>query len=364
VLFHSGVAPDLLDAIDKWLGRLPGRLNLIAVAGGTLFATLTGVSMGSVALLGAVLQPEMEKRGYQKSLTMGAIMGSGSLAVMIPPSTLAVLLGAIGLISVGKILIAIIIPGLLLAVVFVAYIIIRCWLQPDMAPTYEVAQFPLREKLKATVIHILPVGLVIFLVIGIMMLGVATPTEAAASGALGTFLLVAIHKKLSWQMTKKALFGTLNISVMIMLIIAGTGAFGQVLAYTGASAGLARFAVNLPLAPILTVVAMQVVLFVLGMFIAAIPIMMITLPIFIPIVNSLGFDPVWFAVLFLLNMEMAGISPPFGLNLFAMKSVASADTKMEEVFRSALPFIGCDALALVLVLFFPELALWLPGLMY
>ena len=363
VMFHSGMGVNLLDALDKWMGRLPGRLGLLAVGGGTLFSTLTGASMGSVAMLGSTLVPEMEKRGYKKPMSLGPILGSGGLAIMIPPSSLAVLLGAIGEISVGRILIAIIIPGLLMAALYAIYIIGRCWLQPSIAPSYEVPPALLLEKVIASVRYVLPLGFVIFLVVGVIFLGIATPTEAAATGTLGTFILAAAFGRLNWEVVKKSIGGAFEITVMIFMIITGATAFSQILAYTGASEGLTEFTIGLPLAPILIIIAMQVVLLFMGMFMSVVGIMMITLPIFVSVVTALGFNPVWFAVIYLLNMEMATTSPPFGLSLFVMKGVAPADTTMGDIYRAALPFLYCDTIAMALIIAFPTIALWLPGLM-
>jgi len=362
VMSHSGIAPNMIYALDKWLGRLPGRLGLLAVGAGTLFSTLTGASMASVAMLGKTLVPEMEKRGYSKPMSLGPILGSGGLAIMIPPSSLAVLLGALGEISIGRILMAIILPGLLMAVLYAAYIVVRCQLQPSMAPPYVVPPIPMSEKLASTARHILPVGLVIFLVIGLILLGIATPTEAAATGVIGVFLLAALNRKLNWEVVKKSLLSAAQISIMIFLIIAGAKAFSQILAFSGASRGLIELATGLPLASIFVFLAMLVVLFFLGMFMSVITIMMITIPIFMPVIYALGFDPVWFAAIFLLTMEMAATSPPFGLSLFVMKGVAPPDTTIGDVYKAALPFLYCDLIAIALIIIFPSVALWLPGI--
>lgn len=364
VMFHSGMAPLLIETVDKWLGRLPGRLGLLAVSAGTLFSALTGTSLASTAMLGSVLAPQMERRGYKKSMSLGPILGSGGLAMMIPPSALAVLCGAIGEISIGKLLIAIIFPGLIMAAIYAGYIITRCWLQPSIAPTYEVIPTPLSEKLVATVKYILPLGFIIFLVVGVIFLGIATPSEAAATGSIGTFILAFVYRRLNWEVVKKSVIGTLSVTGMLFLIIGGARAFSQIMAYSGASQGLSELATGLPVAPIIIVIAMQVVLLFLGGFMDVVSIMMITLPIFVPVVISLGFDPVWFAVIFLLNIEMAGTSPPFGLGLFVMKGVAPPDTTMGDIYRAALPFLGCDLIAMALILAFPALTLWLPGLMH
>ena len=363
VMFLSGIAPNMLDALDKWLGRLPGRLGLLAVGGGTIFATLSGASMASVAMLGSTLAPEMEKRGYKKPMSLGPILGSGGLAIMIPPSVLAVLLGAIGRISVGKILIAIIIPGLLMAGLYTTYIVGRCRLQPSIAPAYDVTVPPLSERLLAILKYVLPLGLILFLVIGVMFVGIATPSEAAALGALGCFFLAFLYRRLTWEMVKKSFAGTVRITVMIFIIITAALAFAQILAFSGASRGLIELALGLPLPPILIIVVMMVVLLILGTFMDVVAMMLVTIPLYMPVIHALGFDPVWFAVIMLLNLEMADVSPPFGLGLFVMKGVAPADTTMGDIYRSVLPFLGCDLIAMILIIAFPTLALWLPGLM-
>ncbi len=363
VIFRAGLFPNMMDALDKWLGRIPGRLSLMAVGGGTLFATLSGASMAGTAMLGATLVPEMERRGYKKPMTLGPILGAGGLAIMIPPSGLAVLAGAIGEISVGRILIGIIIPGLLMAILYSTYIIGRSILQPHLAPPYEVPPTPMSEKLIATVKYILPLGFVIFMVIGVMFLGIATPSEAAATGAFSCFILAAAYGKLNWEVVKKAFRGTLLITGMLFLIIAGAKAFGHLLAFSGATTGLIEFAGGLPVDPIVIMIAMQVIVLIMGMFMEVGSIIMITLPLFMPIVYTLGFDPVWFAIIILLNIEMGTTSPPFGISLFVMKGVAPPDTTMGDVYRASLPFLGCDLIAMGLIIVFPALALWLPSLM-
>jgi tripartite ATP-independent transporter DctM subunit len=364
VMFQCGIAPYMIDAVDKWLGRLPGRLGILAVAAGVLFSTLTGTSMASIAMLGESLAPQMEMRGYKKIMSLGPIMGAGGLAIMIPPSNLAVILGVVGEISIGGILIGIIMPGLLLAVIYIAYIVIRCYLQPELAPVYEVPPIPLSEKLESTVKYILPVAFVIFMVVGIVFVGLATPTEAAASGALATIILAAAYKKLNWQTMKKSLKSTVKTSVMVLIILTGAQVFSQILSFSGAATGLAEFAAGLNVPPITILIAMQIALLILGMIMDAASIMLITLPIFMPIVNNLGFDPIWFAVIFMVNMEVAGISPPFGLGLFVMKAVAPKDTTMGDVIWAATPFMIMQIGAMALVMAFPQIALWLPKLMH
>lgn len=362
VMFRSGIAPTLIRVVGKWMGKLPGRLSLLAVASGTLISTLTGTSIASVAMLGSTLVPEMEAQGYKKPMSLGPILGSGGLAMLIPPSALAVLCGAIGEISISKILIGIIIPGLLVSAIMAAYIIVRCTFQPELAPTYDVERVPLSEKLRETAKYVLPQGLIIFAVIGLMFLGIASPSEAAACGAIGTCFLAACYKRLNWDVIKKATNSSLNVTGMILIIIAGAQAFSQILAFTGATTGLAEYATSLPVSPITIVVFMQLIILFLGCLMDVVSIMMITLPIFVPVVRQLGYSDVWFAITYLINIEMAGISPPFGLSLFVMKAVAPEGTSMSDIYWAAVPFILCSLVGMVLIILFPEIALWLPNL--
>ncbi|MCP4151582.1 MAG: TRAP transporter large permease subunit, partial [bacterium] len=238
IMFRSGIATRQMEVLDTWLGRIPGRLSLLAVGGGTMFATLTGSAMAGAAMLGSTLVPEMEKKGYSKSMSLGPILGSGGLAIMIPPSALGVLLAALGEFSVGRFLIAIVIPGFIMAVLYSGYIVIRCQVQPWLAPKYAPERVPFFRKMWLTIIYVFPMAVIVFLVIGLIFLGIATPTESAAAGTLGCFVLVATYGKLNWSVTKKAIEGTLRVTVMMFMILAGSTAFSQILAFTGASTGL------------------------------------------------------------------------------------------------------------------------------
>lgn len=363
VMFRSGLAPKMIDTLDSWLGRVPGRLSLLAVVAGVLFAMLTGATMGSVAMLGSSLVPEMEQRGYKKPMSLGPILGSGGLAMMIPPSAMAVFVGALAEASISKVLVAIIFPGLLMALLYALYIIVRCIIQPSIAPSYDVPVKPISMKLADTAKYILPMGLVVFLVIGVMLLGIATPSEAAATGTLGMFILAAAYKKLNWKMVKDSITETVKITGMIFLITASATTYSQILAASGATRGLIEAVMVLPLQPFMIIVGMMLVLLFLGMFMSPAAIVLITMPLFIPIVRQLGYSPVWFTVLILLNMEIATTSPPFGSSLFVMKGVAPPDTGMGDIIRGALPFIYCDLVALAMIMAFPGIALWLPSVM-
>ncbi len=364
VMFRSGIATDVMDTLDKWFGKVRGRLAFMAVGGGVLFSTLTGNSMGSVALLGSSLVPEMEKRGYKKPMSLGPILGSAGLAIMIPPSALAVVLGVVAELSIGRLLIAIIVPGLLMAVLYAGYILIRCTIEPDVAPTFDIPHTPMTEKLKSTVLNIFPVGIIVFAVVGFIFLGIATPTEAAASGAVATVLLAVVKRRLSFRGFSESMFESSMISVMILLIVAGAIAFSQLLAFTGATYGMMDMVLGLPVSPKLIVLAMVLSIVVLGMFMGPLPIMLITLPIFVPVVIQFGFDPLWFAVLFLIAIETGSTSPPLGAGLFVMRAVAPKGTTMSDIYRAAVPFLICDFLAIGIVFIFPEIVTWPVSLMF
>jgi tripartite ATP-independent transporter DctM subunit len=363
IMFRSGIATQQMEVLDSWLGRIPGRLSLLAVGGGTMFATLTGSAMAGAAMLGSTLVPEMEKKGYSKSMSLGPILGAGGLAIMIPPSALGVLLAALGEFSVGRFLVAIVIPGLIMAVLYAGYIIIRCQLQPHLAPKYTPPSVPFSRKIWLTIIYVFPMAAIVFLVVGLIFLGVATPTESAAAGTLGCFVLAGAYRRLSWPAVKQAMEGTLKVTVMMFMILTGSTAFSQILAFTGASTGLVELASNLPLEPIFVVFAMQIVLLIFGTFMEPLTIMMLTIPIYFPIIEALGYSPLWFGTVMLLNMEMATTSPPFGLVLFVMKGVAPKGTTMGDIYKAALPFLVCDAVAMAAIMAIPALVLWLPGLM-
>ena len=363
VMFHSGVAYRIIDVLDQWLGRIAGRLAVLAIGAGALFATLTGVAMGSVAMLGSTLAPDMEQRGYAKSMSLGPILASGSLAILIPPSALAVIVASLGRFSVGKLLVGIIIPGVMLALVYIAYIVIRCRLQPSLAPPYTVEKTLFRDRIRDTIRYVLPPISVVFLVIGTIFLGVATPTEAAAVGAFLSFIVAASYGRLHWEIVKKALGSAPSISAMVLIILTGSAAFGQLLSFSGVTPAITRLASDTVLDAIVVLILMQLVVIFLGMFIEQTSIVMVTIPIFMPIVQAMGWDPVWFGAIMVLNLEMATISPPFGLSLFVMKGIASPSTTMNDIYRAALPFVGLNLIVMAAMIAFPGIVLWLPGLM-
>jgi tripartite ATP-independent transporter DctM subunit len=362
LFFHTGLANRVFDAIDKLMGGIPGRLSFLTVAGGTAFATLSGSSMASTALLGSLMVPEMSKRGYKRMMSIGPIMGTGGLAMLIPPSALAVLLGTLARIDIGALLIAGILPGLILAGLYTLLILGVVKFDPSAAPHYEVARVSWRVKMRLLATDVAPMGIVVFLVIGLILLGWATPSEAAAFGAVGVALLAAAFRCLTWDALVRSMTGALRVTVMAFMIILGSATFSQILAFSGASAGLIGFATDLDLAPLAALLVMFAILLILGMFMDQLSMMLLTVPIFFPLAQSFGFDLIWFGVIILLALEISFTTPPFGLLLFVMKGVAPPGTRMSDIYVAALPFIGCAMLLVALLIAVPDIALWLPRL--
>jgi tripartite ATP-independent transporter DctM subunit len=362
IFFYTGLGGRMFNAIDRLLGKLPGRLSYVTVLGGTAFSTLSGSSMGSTALLGSLMVPEMTARGYKKHMSIGPILGTGGLAIIIPPSALAVLLATLARIDVGALLIAGIIPGLMLAAMYIATIYIQTRIDPDAAPAYEVETLTFTQKIRLLCGDVLPMLSVMVLIVIGMVGGYITPSEAAAFGALGVLILAVLFRCLTWEAMKKSVVGALRVTLMAYLIVFGSATFSQLLAFSGASSGLIRWATSFDLAPIAMLLVMFGVLLLLGMFMEQISMMLLTVPIFFPLAATLGFDPVWFGLIILLALEISFTTPPFGLLLFVMKGVAPKDTTMREIYLSAFPYMGCAMLLVALLIIFPSLATWLPSL--
>jgi len=362
IFFHTGLGGRMFNAIDKLLGRLPGRLSYVTVMGGTAFSTLSGSSMGSTALLGSLMVPEMTRRGYKSHMSIGPILGTGGLAIIIPPSALAVLLATLAQIDVAALLIAGVVPGLILAGFYIGTIWLQTRMDPQAAPAYDVEPMSLWQRLALLMTEVVPMVGVMVVIIALMIQGFVTPSEAAAFGALGVLVLAFVFRCLTWEAAKKSVIGALRVTLMAYLIVFGSATFSQLLAFSGASRGLVNWAISFELAPLAMLMVMFAVLLLLGMFMEQISIMLLTVPIFFPLAQTLGFDPIWFGLIMLLSLEISFTTPPFGLLLFVMKGVAPAGTTMREIYTSAFPFIFCSLVLVALLIAFPNLALWLPGL--
>jgi tripartite ATP-independent transporter DctM subunit len=295
-------------------------------------------------------------------MSIGPILGVGGLAMLIPPSALAVLLGTLARIDVGQLLIAGVVPGLILAGLYALLILALVKAAPHLAPAYEVAPAPMLTKLRLLLTDILPMGVVVFLVVGLILLGWATPSEAAAFGAVGVLLLAAAFRCLTWPALVRSIEGALKVTVMAFLIVLGSATFSQILAFSGASAGMLAWATGFDLSPLAMLLVMFGVLLLLGMFMDQLSMMLITVPIFFPLAQSYGFDLIWFGVIVLLALEISFTTPPFGLLLFVMRGVAPPGTTMVDICKSAIPFMACAFLLVALLIWEPRLALFLGAL--
>lgn len=369
IMFHSGVAGRAIDAIDKLIAKVPGRLSLVAVIGGTTFSSLSGSTIANTAMLGSTLLPEMYKRGYKPEISIGPIVAVGGLAMLIPPSALAVLLGSVARIPIADLLVASIIPALILAFLFFSYIIIRCTLDPTIAPAYDVSDLTWRERLSPLVKYVLPLLVIFIVVVGSIVAGIATPTESAALGTVASLIAVAAYGMLSREVFLVSVRQTLRFTVMTMFIICGSITFSQILAFSQASEGLVGLVEAAELAPLTIIIVMMAILLFLGCFMDQVSMMMITMPIFMRIIESVDFGigdlqqtQVWFGVLALMMLEISLATPPFGLLLFVAKGVAPSGTTMGEVITSVLPFILMAMAVAALLVFVPSITLLIPNL--
>lgn len=362
ILAQSGVFGYAIEVIDKWIGRVRGRLTLLAIASATVFAALSGSAQGTAALIGRTLLPEMYKRGYDKSLALGSCL-SGALAMIIPPSAFAVILASLAEVSVGKVLIGGIIPGLILAWAYTAFVLTYTRFFPEAAKDYVAFRYSWREKITGFLKYVLPFGGIMLVVTGFVILGVCTPSEAAVLGAAASVVFVAIYRKFSWGLIKSALGNTARITIMMFMILTGAMTFSQILSYTGASQGLCQFVTEIGLSPLVLVLIMQLVYTILGCFMEQVAILMITFPIFLPVLKTLEVDILWFSILTLVNMGIAMKSPPFGLTLFVVQGVAPEGTRIGDVYKGAFWFCLLDLGVLIILIAFPKACLFLPNLL-
>ncbi len=407
ILLHTGVAFKAIGAIDRMISRLPGRLSIVSIVGGTVFSSLSGSTIANTAILGSVLLPDMIKRGYKPAIAMGPIMAVGGIAMLIPPSALAVLLASIAEQSVAQLLIAGIIPGILMAVLFFGYVILRCIIDPSLAPSYQIDESYLDEaitislnidgksilsstyngsakrtinRLLPFVVYILPLSVIFIVVVGSIFFKIAAPTEAAALGCLAALAACYFFKlfkniititgiegaDFTWNAIWKSLMETAKINVMILFIITGSLVFSQALSNSGATDGLLQAVSALNLNKLTIVIIMVAVLLFLGAFMDQVSMLLLTLPFFLMGANSFqvafNIDVIWLMVLMLITMEISLLTPPFGLLLYVMKGIAPFNVTIGQIVRSALPFIMIEVIVLALLIAAPEVATWLPAM--
>jgi tripartite ATP-independent transporter DctM subunit len=360
VLFHTGLAVKVLDAVERMITRVPGRLAIVAVVAGTIFSAISGSTIAVTAMLGSLMVPLMIERGYHPVMATGPIIAVGALDMLMPVSALAVLLGSLSGISIPSLLMGGFVPGMVLKGAFIIYIIVRVKLDPSLAPSTQFPHHQGWEKTKPLVKYVLPILSIFLVVVASMSLGLATPTESSAIGALATVILAVAYGVLTRANLLAALRGTISISGMVLFIIVGATTFSQILSFSGASNGLVSLIDGQGLSKDTIIVGMMLVLIFLGIFVDQVSMMLITLPIFMPVVQKLGIDPIWFGVMYLVCMQLGLLLPPHGLLLMTMKGVAPPEIRMSQIFRGVVPYITLSLALLALVFFVPGLAVWLP----
>jgi tripartite ATP-independent transporter DctM subunit len=364
MLRYSGIADELYHTIHIWLSSLRGGMAIATVVVCTFLAAMVGTVGAGVTIMGLIALPAMLKRNYNKSLVLGSIIGGGSLGIMIPPSITFIFYGVFAGLSIGKLFMGGVFTGLVLSGLFIAYIAVRSYLQPDFAPSLpkEERAIPFTQKLARTGSLILPF-LLILGVLGSIYLGVATPSEAAGVGAAGAMIAAAVRRQLTWQNLKLSLFSTLRIVGIIMWIAFGAYFFVGVYIRNGGADFATNMLLTLELGKWGTLIVILFILLILGMVLDPTGITVLTVPIFVPVIKALGLDPIWFAVLFNIAIQIAFLSPPFGLGMFYLKAVAPPEISMGDIYRAVVPFILLQIIGLALTMIFPPIAIWLPNQM-
>ena len=364
LLKASGLAEDLYLAAEKWIGGVRGGLAVGTVVICTIFAACTGVSGAATVTMGLIALPSMLRRKYDKRLALGCVMAGGALGQLIPPSLLFILYGFLANESVGRLFASGVVPGFILSGLFITYTLVACRIKSELGPaTPSQERGNWKEKFLSLKSVILPI-LLIIAVLGSIFSGFATPTEASAIGAFGALVVVLINRRLNWINMKEALYSTLSLTAMVMWIVVGATAFTAVFTAAGGSELVKNLLLQTNVPPLGMIVIMQLTLFILGMFLDPTGILLLTVPIYLPVIRELGFNPVWFGALFIVNMEMAFITPPYGVNLFYIKGIAPQEVSTADIYSSAFVFVAVRATALILILLFPGLALWLPNLLF
>ena len=364
LLFRSGSIDILFDSVDKLVGKVRGRQYVLCIVLSTIFGALSGAAMGVAAMMARTLYPGMIERKYDSRLSTGAILAGASLAPIIPPSVLVIIIGTLADVSIAGLLIAGIVPGLLLSGMFLIYIFARVRANPELAPYGDSDTAPevtLWEMVVA-VLRVMPFAIIIFCVMGFILLGVATPSESAATGVLGALLTAVYYRKLNWKMVSESVSSAAFITSMILVIMASSKMFSQLLAFTGSTRELTSLIVTLDFEPYVMLFIMMLIPFILCMFIDQIALMLVVIPIYQPLLQTLGFDPIWFWLIMLLNVTVGGITPPFGYTMFAFKGSAP-QVPLKDIFNATWPFVGIFLVGMIVIAAFPPLATWLPGLL-
>ncbi|MCJ7683959.1 MAG: TRAP transporter large permease subunit [Desulfobacteraceae bacterium] len=364
ILERSGVANDLYEMMYLWFGPLRGGLAIGTVVICAIFSAMCGISGAAVVSMGTIALPSMLKKNYDKLMAVGCINSGGGWGILIPPSVIMILYALISGESVGRLFAGGVFPGLLLLILVSSYIGIRCFLQPHLGPALPAEERgDWKRKLTALRAVLLPI-IIVLLVLGSIIFGITTPTESAAMGVLGALISALVYRQLTWKVVMEANLRTLKLSGMIMWILFGAYCFSAAYHGMGAPQLIEDIMGYIPGGPWGTIIFIQVIIFLLAMVLDPAGIMMITVPIFLPFVIAHGFDPIWFGILFVINMEIGYMTPPFGFNLFYMKGIVPPSITMGDIYRSVIPFTIVESIGLALVMIFPEIATWLPNAVF
>lgn len=367
LLERSGIAEKMYGALYLWLGGVRGGLAVSTVLIGTILAACVGIIGASVTMLGLLALPSMVKRGYSKSLASGSICAGGTLGILIPPSIMLVVYGPMAAVSVGKLFMGAIFPGLILSSLYIAYIVFRCLFQPSIAPAVPVEErrVPLLKKTMVLLTSLIPPAVLILAVLGVIFFGVAPPTEAAAVGAFATLVLAIVYRKFNWSILKDTAVHTLRVSSMILLIGGMAISFAAVFLSAGCGNVVEELILSTPGGRWGAFAVIMFILFLLGFAVDWKGIVFIMVPIVTPIGAALGFDPVWFAIMVCVNLQMSFMTPPFALAMFYLRAAAAPElgVTMGDIIRGVFPFVGCILTGIVLCSVFPQLILWLPSMM-
>ena len=362
---RTGVAQDLYRAMHVWAGGLRGGLAVQTLCVAMIMAAMTGIIGGEIVLLGMIALPQMLRVGYHKNIAIGTICAGGSLGTMIPPSIVLIIYGLTANVAIGDLFLATIVPGFLLAGLYLSYILIRCAINPSLGPPapLEERQMPITQKLALLKGLVLPLTVAAW-VLGSIYAGIASVSEAAGMGVVGTLVAAAARKELKWRIVRDSVLQTMNTCGMLLWLTFGATALIGVYNLMGGTAFVKSVVTDLEMAPIFVILVMMGILVVMGLFMDWVGILLLTVPIFVPVIVSLGYDPVWFGVLFCMNMQVSYLSPPFGPAAFYLKGVAPPDISLQDIFAALWPFIILQIIGLTLVLTNPDIALWLPTLVY
>jgi len=361
----SKISEDLYRLIHILTGPLRGGLAIGTIVLMAIISAINGLSVAGMSVGSSVALPEMLKKNYDKKMVTGVIQAGSSLGILIPPSVVLVLYGMIARQPVGHLWLAGVFPGLLMSALFVIYIVVRCWIQPELGPVLprEEWDIPIREKIKALKGGLLPL-FIILMMSGLFLLGVTSLVESSAIGAIATIIAAGIKKRLNWKIINSVLTNTLSVSGMFMWVAMSAMAFAAIFDGLGAVHAISTLFLSHGFGPIGTIIAMQVSFLLLGTFLDDTAMLIIVAPLYIPLVVTLGFNPIWYGVLYTITCQIAYLTPPFGYNLFLMKAMAPKEISLSDIYRSIVPFIFLMILTIVILIIFPEIATWLPDLYF